>query len=284
MKQLRKLLTIAAAVTFGVMLLGGSASAAADVDVDAGNDTTGANSENKNDTILNLDEEVEIDNWAHADNDLDLELENGDNDVDSNTTVDSFTSGDISLAGTFMTALNSTDFDLGFVGGTDVNADFGNDTTGASSINKNYLTVNHDAELEIDNDAWIDNDIDLEIETGDNDFDSNTTIGDIHIGGADIELNVSNTANTGSVDLPAFGPTTVDVSGGNSVTGANSLNTNTSAVNEELEIEIDNDAHIDNDVDVDVDSGDNDITSNTTVGDVRTGDIRVNLNFTNTAN
>ncbi|MBI2590116.1 hypothetical protein HYW32_03810 [Candidatus Berkelbacteria bacterium] len=274
------------AAVAAVALMSGAGSAWADVDLSAGNDITGPDSVNRNDFDITDDLDLDIDNDADADNDIDLDADSGDNTIDSNTTVGDFEGGDIEVEGEFVTELNTGEVMLGDMELGDVDADFSNDTTGPNSDNRNTLDIDRTADIDVDNDADIDNDFDVDVDTGGNDITNNTTVGDIETGDFEMELTVENTANMGAsqVTLPSMGDQDVDADFSNDTTGPNSVNRNTLDVDNTLNVDVDNDADVDNDLDVDVDSGDNTVDSNTTVGDITTGDVSINFSFTNILN
>jgi hypothetical protein len=134
------------------------------------------------------------------------------------------------------------------------------------------------------NEADIDNDVDVDANTGDNSAEDNTG-GSVEIstGDTDTKVEVSNTVNSNSaqVDCCTSNDTTVEISGNGtgSENTAGVTQTNTTGVWQ------DNDADVDNDVDVDSETGDNDAEDNTG-GDVsvETGDADVTVKLSTTAN
>ena len=84
--------------------------------------------------------------------------------------------------------------------------------------------------------------------------------------------------------LPDFGSMDVDSDFTNDTTGANSSNSNTVTVTDDIDVNIDNTANVDNTLDVTGDSGNNDVRRNTTVGDISTGSQSYNFTFTNILN
>ena len=282
----RNRMRVVAAVS-ALALLGGAGSAWADVNVGGINDTTGADSVNLNDYTIDDEVELEVENEAEADNDVDLHADTGDNEIEENTTVGDFEGGDVDVAGSFVTELNAGMIQLDGLEMGDVDADFMNGTTGADSYNSNTLDVDRDVEVEVENEAEVDNDFDIRVDTGDNEFERNTTVGDISTGDYSMDLNVETTANegSGSIDLGDLaGSSALDASFENNTTGADSTNTNTVVLYSDVEVELENEAEVDNDLDIDVDTGDNEVERNTTVGDVSTGSVSIDFSFTNKLN
>ncbi|HEY1074395.1 MAG TPA: hypothetical protein VGE59_01700 [Patescibacteria group bacterium] len=71
----------------------------------------------------------------------------------------------------------------------------------------------------------------------------------------------------------------IDVSGTNGTTGANSVNENMYDVDADVDVDIDNTADTTNVAVADVDAGANDISMNTTVEDITTGDVIGEVSF-----
>lgn len=280
----RNRLRIVAAIA-ALALLGGAGSAWADVDLSAGNSTTGSGSTNDNTFDIDDTVDVDVDNTADADNTVDLTVDSGDNTVDSNTTVGDFEGGDIDIEGEFMTELNESDLELDDLEMGDVSADFSNDTTGADSDNDNTLDLDRTLDVTVTNDADIVNDITADLSSGSNDFLSNTTVGDISTGDIEMNLDVESVANQGATELDLSGlGGDVDLDFENDTTGADSDNDNTATITDTVTVDVTNTATVDNDLDLDVDSGGNTVDSNTTVGDVSTGDVSIDFSFTNILN
>ena len=70
----------------------------------------------------------------------------------------------------------------------------------------------------------------------------------------------------------------------NDTTGPSSDNENRLSVDSNSSIDVQNSADIQNTLDVTADTGHNDISNNTIVHNVRTGDVRVDLHAVNRAN
>lgn len=285
--NLKTITNVSMAVLTVALMSGAPAALAANVNVNDANAITGSNSSNTNTRAITDDAILRVDNFAHALNALFLDLHNGGNDLNNNTTVAGFSSGNIIAAGTVVTNLNATPVLAAGVSLPNiVTGSFSNGTTGANSENSNVLTVDTNRVTTIDNHASLHNSIGVDVSTGHNDINNNTTVGPVSLGGAAVSLSLVNGANSGAAALMpvSAAPSVVNVSGGNSTTGASSENSNTTTVSNNAVTSIDNTAHIDNHAHIDVGTGGNDINSNTTVGPVSTGDVLVNLSFVNSAN
>lgn len=274
------------AAVSAVVLMSGAGSAWASVDVSGENNTTGFNSTNDNSYDIADSVDLTVDNTSAVSNTPSVTANSGGNDVNNNTTVDDVMGGDIDVEGEFTNELNSADMDLSMDSLGDVSADFTNDTTGSNSDNTNELDVTRDMDIDVTNSAAISNDIDADLNSGDNRTNNNTTVGDVSTGDIDFSVDVENKANqnAGSIRLPDMGNTDVNGDFTNDTTGANSDNSNTVTVDDSADIDITNSASVSNNLDINGDSGHNDVNRNTTVGNVKTGDQKYNFTFTNILN
>ncbi len=270
------------ALTFGASI----AKANVDVDVTGTNKITGPSSNNENEWDIDVDIDVDVDNDGDIDNDQEFAVNTGDNDINDNTTVEDFSTGDISGTVEVQNIINMGDIEVAGVDPVDVDVKLANGTTGPSSNNENKLDLDVDTDIDIDNDADIDNDIKLRLNTGDNDIDHNTVVGDISTGDIKFTVEMTNEANGGMGDLDLSAASDVSVSGtlANGTTGPNSNNENKVKVDVDTDIDIDNDADIDNDTKINANTGANSVDHNTVVGDVKTGDVKITVTTTNTAN
>src|SRR3989344_4630494 len=175
----------------------GAGASSLTLDLTGENTVTGSDSENENEFDIESEYEVDIDNDAEVDNEFEVDIQTGDNDIERNTTVDGVTTGDGHVMIGAETIVNSggsmAGGNGGGVGGT---AHFVNDTTGSDSENENELDLEHEVDIEIDNDAEVNNEADVEVNSGDNDVEDNTTVGDITTGDAHVELNFFNEVNS----------------------------------------------------------------------------------------
>ena len=170
---------------------------AAEFETNGDNTTTGSNSDNENEFEIESEVESEVENDAEIDNEAEVDTETGDNDVEDNTTVEDFTTGEMNVTGEWETVANAGAVLLGADDGSlSGEANFVNDTTGSDSENENELDLEHEVDIEIDNDAEVNNEADVEVNSGDNDVEDNTTVGDITTGDAHVELNFFNEVNS----------------------------------------------------------------------------------------
>lgn len=158
------------------------------------------------------------------------------------------------------------------------------DGNGANSTS--YVTYNQTTVTNVNqtNEANVTNDVDVDVETGNNDANFNTG-GDVVIatGNAKVDVNIDNilNSNTAHVDCCDQGDTDVLISG-NGAYSNNTVNLNQTTV---TDVRQKNDARVNNDVDIDADTGDNDANSNTG-GDtyIVTGNAHVGVDVSTAAN
>lgn len=276
-----------AAMTIAAVVFS-AGSAYASVHIGGGNGTTGPNSENNNIVEYSSESRVEISNRADADNDFELSIETGDNSWHENTEVGDISTGEVEGDIVINNDLNSGDIDLG--GAWDdwglAMIDFANSLTGPESVNNNSVTIENERKLEIENHADINNDMEIRANSGDNHISHNTVVGDFDGGKVDIGGTITNKANAGmgNIDLGSAGMGSISADFTNHITGPNSENTNTLAIENESKVEVENHADIDNDLELRANTGDNTIGHNTVVGDVSTGKVRIDFSITNVAN
>jgi hypothetical protein len=259
---------------------------AADFTTDGSNTTTGADSDNENEFEVDTEVEVEAENEAEVDNESDVNAETGDNEVEENTNAGDLTTGEIDASGSWENIANAGASLLGADdSGLTGSADFTNEETGADSDNENELDVDHEIELELENTADFWNELDFDADTGDNDIEENTNVGDTETGAAMLTVDVMNEANSDSGFAGSdLGWLELALMGSNSTTGADSDNENEFDIDSEVDIEIENEAEVDNEFDVNIETGDNEVERNTNAGDLTTGDGEVVIEATNKVN
>ncbi|OQA04929.1 MAG: hypothetical protein BWY68_00051 [bacterium ADurb.Bin400] len=298
MDKFRKLRDVARTVVLSgaVILTSGAGVSLASLDAESLNDTTGPYSHNENEIEIESDIEIDIENDAEVKNWIDLWLNTGKNDIERNTSVEDISTGDIEVEFDFQNEANvgsvaqGSGSVLGNLFFDDLDVFLGNRLTGPYSHNENEVKVENDVEIDIENDAEIDNDIDIDANTGKNDIERNTLVGDVETGDIEVELSIENEANTNQCftcpDLLSFGGGLgdLDVEFSNYLTGPDSENENELKVENDVEIDVKNDAEIKNNIDVNANTGYNDVEKNTVVGDVSTGSISVDLSLYNRAN
>lgn len=267
-------------------LNGGTAFAS--ISVDGTNDTTGPYSENENEWNVENDFDLDIDNDADVDNDWNIEVNTGYNNLECNTVIEDISTGDISGMIEVSNTLNGGTVGLGdeILSLGDIDFDFENSLTGPNSENENEANIDSNVNVDINNDADLDNRLDVYLNTGRNDIENNTQVGDVKTGNIDLETRTINTVNenAGSIDLGELEGMDIDGDFTNDTTGPNSQNSNELNLDSNVDIDINNDADIDNDTNITANTGDNNVGNNTVVGNVSTGDIDLSLHTTNIAN
>lgn len=271
------------------------------------NASTGANSANNNTVSQSSSANSAATNAASATNDVDMNLSTGSNTLQANTSVGNVSTGDIEGSLTIVNALNSVFAPGSSVGlgsfSTDEQGNLlltsgaarallpTNVTTGAGSTNTNAYSGMDAVTIRTDNSALVDNDIDIVADTGNNLLDANTTLGDVTTGSIDLAVNLINLLNVLMPDTlftldvwSWFGDLIGDMALGNSHTGSDSTNTNEIDHVGSATVTATNDADIANDFAVATTTGDNTFTGNSVVGDVSTGNVRVDGSVTNIAN
>lgn len=271
------------------------------------NSETGAGSTNTNDVANTNTTDLGVTNTATATNTVDMDLSTGSNELTSNTSVGSLTSGDIQGSLTLVNALNSvfapgSSVGLGTVatdetGATRLSAGEtraflpSNAVTGADSTNTNAYAGLNAIAIRTDNTAVVDNDVDIAADTGNNLIDSNTQFGDVATGSIDLAVNLINLLNLFMPDTlltldvwSLFGDVTGDILMGNEETGANSTNANEVTNTAMTDIDVTNTATIDNVFDINPTTGNNTFDRNSVVGDIETGAVNVEGSVTNVAN
>ncbi|MEK7065608.1 MAG: hypothetical protein AAB961_01325 [Patescibacteria group bacterium] len=155
---------------------------------------------------------------------------------------------------------------------------------GSDSNNTANVSLNTSTNVVQNNTAEIENYVDAEANTGDNDANDNTG-GDVDVdtGDATVNVSVANAvnSNSASVDCCPQGDTDVLISGN----GTHSDNDVDFDQNSTINVFQDNYADIDNDVYADAKTGKNDANDNTGGSvSIDTGDAEVNVEVSNTAN
>lgn len=262
------------------------------------NDTTGPQSLNKNTTEIVDRVKVELVNRDEEDNNLDYLFNTGKNEIENNTSVGNILGGNVIAAFALAGGLGSsalgtnlfTNF-TSFQNYSNLSADpeLVNDTTGPCSENINEVKIETKRELHVTNDTDIDNDVYLGVNTGKNEVEKNTVVGNVSTGNVSIQGTINNgnggqcvtCADALAIFSGAVNQTIPDISAANSITGPNSSNKNEFEAKNEIDVDIQNHSDIDNDIDVEANTGENKIECNTVVGNVTTGNVSVVLNANN---
>jgi hypothetical protein len=261
-------------------------------DVTGANNTTGPQSYNENYWEINRYTDVELKNIFHADNDLSYLLNTGKNDTYKNTEVGNVATGNVRAS---LTLNNGTANTAGTTSTTNSVASafsdpvFSNAITGPESTNVNKAYLNTERNLTVKNISDIYNDVDLKANTGKNDIIKNTVVGNVQTGNVNVSATISNASNSDQCvscadALSLFNSTAMpDLSSNfsNRITGPDSVNVNKVEVNDSANLSVLNVSKVDNNVDVYANTGKNDVIKNTVVGDVKTGDVSVDLSINN---
>lgn len=173
------------------------------------NSSTGANSNNTNSGTSNVNKGITVNQNATADNSIQVNATTGDNTIDKNSTIGNVTTGTANVDGSLVTIANPETpvfYILNVFG--DWNGSLQgmpagsyiinkvNDGTGANSNNTNSDTSNNNYNTSITNNASVQNGLVINANTGGNDFNKNTIIGDISTGSINVVANVVNMLNS----------------------------------------------------------------------------------------
>ena len=272
------------------------------------NSQTGPNSENSNSSGTVSSTNLNEVNNSSINNNAQINLSSGANNVQSNTSVGEVKTGDISGSLTFLNITNSnlsSDSSVGVksLNGTSndlyllpiSNRDLINSLTGPQSQNTNQLDNNNFISVYDENNSEINNDLMINANTGDNTILNNTSVGKIKTGEIKIALNTLNLANlTGpqkTLYLDIFsilgnlsGDIVVPSTFVSEKTGPESQNMNSAVNNSQKDIKINNQSNVINDIKLSAETGNNTISSNSTVGDIKTGVSSIKNSVINTVN
>ena len=267
----------------------GAGLAYAAVDFTSTNDTTGARSENFSRVLANRDWNIDWQDNSTIDNEVRSNISTGFNDLSRNTTAGGQSTGTIGLLSNLGGGLQNglSGFGLGnniFGGGFSTNGNItatsSNAITGANSENTNIIDSSQNFRLNVDNQARVQNDSFMRLDTGNNRTNRNTTVGDVSTGEIVGMTNFSNGSVNNplsNIDFSGLNTGTVSADFSNGTTGFNSTNENILDANSEVDINIENNSTIENDFEVWANTGGNDTNENTTVGDVTTGSVTIDM-------
>lgn len=160
-----------------------------------------------------------------------------------------------------------------------------NDTTGADSVNKSYVTNTNSVNVTNVSDASIQNTVRSTSNTGGNSASRNTMGGMVQTGDAATDIEILNSANinTNMIDLGQSGDSNTS---GNSITGAGSKNLANILNSNVVRVRNDNTAVLSNTVNATSNTGGNLADRNTDGGGgvVQTGDALTEVSLSNRAN
>jgi len=174
-----------------------------------------------------------------------------------------------------------------------------NNFTGSNSENLNDSNSSADANINLTNNAEADNDISANLVTGQNGIGSNTVVGNVSTGDINGNVCVINALNSSLGPDDSIGGQSINTSGMNGITlapadtrlnlqnattGENSENSNVFNGGQVIDFFEVNDAAANNSIEIDADTGNNEISNNTKVGELQTGDIAIAANLINLLN
>lgn len=285
LQQARNMMRIAGLST---TLLAGSAGLAfaQSASFSGENSTTGASSENTNDNMINSSNSMNHAHMTDVFNGINARANTGGNMSNRNTEVGRVSSGAIRVMDNVSTEANNGHMSMsGMSKDMSLNTNFDNATTGANSENRNSVNVTNRNSTDMRSTANVRNTSNLNLNSGGNTANENTTLGGQSSGNVLGNVQFSNKANPGGAMTSGTGESSsVSVSGGNSRTGFNSMNTNRTIVDNSVTTTVRNDANINNSIDINANTGGNDVSRNTTVGGVNSGDVSLDLTTSNMAN
>lgn len=268
-----------------MVLFIGVGSSYAGIDLSGENDTTGPNSENRNLWDIADDFSFDFNNDVEAINNLEYNIETGNFEVERNTQVGDISTGDAEGDIEIINDLGMGDVEIDLADWGDVDLDFENYITGPNSENTNVVDISRSADINIDNNVDIRNNLDFSACSGSNSIRNNTVVGDIEGGDISFDIEVENSAGNGNgFVLPDFGDQSVNADFSNGITGPNSINRNRLDLDSSIDFNLNNNVDVRNNIDVNANTGNNTVRRNTVVGDISTGDANINLRVVNSTN
>lgn len=299
------------------------------------NSVTGAGSDNATTIENNRESLTEIQNDGRIRNDLDAAAISGQNDATQNTGNADITTGNANVAATLLNFLNANVIDgalwlevadiFGDLNGNvvipeeaiayltrrqrELLIEVGNDGTGANSTNTVDVDVLNSQETNLLNNADVENNVNVDAITGQNQATQNTGGSTVATGDVFATTNTVTLANMNVVDgnlgiiiinalnrwlgfllgsdgswTPIGHDFTTAIAAQNNQTGADSTNTANVDVTNTEEVSVTNDASVVNNVNLAAITGQNTANQNTGNASVRTGDARVNATVVNVVN
>src|SRR3989338_597374 len=158
-----------------------------------------------------------------------------------------------------------------------------NQTTGSSSTNNCLRQMIKTHTQYINNTGNLINNIFSNIRSGNNTSDNNTQNASVTTAESNATVDSASSLNTGDITVNQT-DTTVDETGLNDTTGANSNNTVTLNTTKNTTLTVYNDGLLQNNVTSNVTSGDNTANNNTVGGAINTGASRLSVLLTNILN
>lgn len=270
------------------------------------NYNTGPDSENINAISQNNNTNIASSNNAN------IALNSGANQIGNNSIVGSIETGEIDAGLTFVNISNSqfaegsqvsastidgsglTNLDLtnNAMYGTSIplqgQSNLYNGTTGNDSLNINTLDQNNVIGILDNNNAGTNNDLIINANTGLNNVDQNTKVGDITTGDISLATNLINLQNfvnpnmimsVGVINvLNDLDADIIIPRAGSNSSGDSSYDYNNIGSSTEINIEHSNNINVINSLEYTTNTGKNDISTNTVTGNIMTGGTDINSN------
>jgi hypothetical protein len=282
------------------------------------NQITGESSNNQNTIDQNTNAVIDTTNTTRFDNNLTADVNTGRNTTNMNTSGGDLTSGSIvgainviNLANSQLVANEGTltqqkvgdssqDIILGDPTSSNTvplsaiilsdlagrSSDLAKNTdTGANSNNETTIRKVGDTVIRTINDSTINNNLDVEANTGENQANLNTGLGSIVTGTVKLSVNVINFLNT-YISAEQLGFAFIDIIGNlsgdiiapsNFGTGANSNNSNAINTTGSVRLTKESDAQVNNNIDADLETGHNSANGNTLGATISTGQADIDV-------
>ncbi len=287
-----------------------SAATVQSAEVKSTNQATGLASNNSSAVNKADGSTVSINNSADLQNGVNLNLGTGQNQLTSNNTVGLLDTGDITgsvnvlnLANTNLAPGSSMGSQTVYPGSINQlsltpatnRVLLGNTETGPNSANSNIFNQGQDITVVQNNNANLNNDININAVSGGNQVASNTIVGDILTGSINLGVNVINLLNsmapstllnidTWNVMGNFVGDIALNGDLQNQITGPESRNQNSVDLANAANLTVTNNSAANNLFDFDLNTGNNKVTENSKIGRVETGSTNSRSAANNIAN
>ncbi len=299
-------------------------------DLDASNENTGAGSENNSQIIYSDHIVVRNINESETENIINADINSGRNQSNNNSGHGFILSGEANLGLDMITLANTNIFgvqtvqsealnvfenysgDVTFTQGvsselSQVFASASNENTGVGSENNASVEVDESIEIYNKNIALLENEVELNVVSGDNEANGNTGHGTVVSNDVNVAFNMVNFLNTnitssnwwfsslnvfgdwdGDVVLPQMiaqgNNLAVSANSENEETGANSENNSSAETTNSFDVDNKNEAEITNNIELNAQTGDNKTSFNTGTGSGEFGETDAETNTINLAN
>jgi hypothetical protein len=189
-----------------LMTIGPAFSFASATESNLNNDTTGSNSENTNRVDQEGSFSFTIENYGDSENNINLDLNTGGNSISNNTVVGDITTGDVGIDASVENNINQSEITVPDMSSDPLGVESENILTGPNSENDNLVNIDNKTNILIKNTSSTKNDIDLRLNTGNNEISGNTVVGDITTGRIRVSIGLVNNLNgkgTGPIAPPS---------------------------------------------------------------------------------